>query len=181
MPTPDAELRVLLEDIRLEFPDFKLVYKSKSRLMRAIDLFLKVITFWRMRTFMKGFITTVGSTVYVNDHWKTFPAIAKLIILRHERVHMRQRDRYGTLRFSFLYLFFPLPGVFAYYRAKFEKEAYEETLRALKQYHGEGVLKRMSTRTVIVRHFTSSEYFWMWPFRDSIERWYDETVESLED
>ncbi len=180
MPTLDAEFRVLLDDLYLEFPGFEIVYKSESMLMKVIDVFLKLITFGQMSRFMTRFITTIGYKVYVNDRWDAMPAVSKLVVLQHERVHMRQREKYGAFLFSFLYLLFPLPTVFAYYRTKFEKEAYEETLRAMKRYHGIGFLRRMTTRTVFVRHFINEEYFWMWPFRDSIERWYDEMVESLE-
>lgn len=172
----------LEQEIREEFPAFKIVQKSTSRLMRAIDIFLKVITFGLMRTFMTRFITTIGYTVYVTEAWSYKSPNARMITLRHERVHMRQRKRYGALWFGFLYLFSYFPLVFAYHRAKFEKEAYEETLNAIAELMpstGMKTLQSLEFREMIVRHFTSAEYFWMWPFRKSIETWYDGIVSRI--
>jgi len=168
----------LLEEIRAEFPDFKLVKKPDSGLMKAIDLGLRVITFGKMNTFMKSFITTVGNTVYVPETWDSKSASAKAITMRHERVHMRQAKSVGRFKFSLLYLLFPVPVVWAYYRTKFEKEGYEESLRAYHDYYG----KKFFTQALkdnVVKHFTSADYFWMWPWKTDIERWYDETVSKI--
>ena len=173
-------LRELEQQIRDEFPEFKVVAKSNSKLMKAIDIFLKVITFGQMTGFMTRFITTVGYTVYVTDTWSTHDQASRAIILRHERVHMRQRKKYGSFLFSFLYLFFPFPVGLAYYRMKFEKEGYEESMKALVEQHGMAILKIPSNKQRFVDHFTTSQYFWMWPFKGAISRWYDEVVERLE-
>jgi len=177
MTLPELE-----QQIHDEFPDFKVVPKSSSSLMRAIDIFLKVITFGLMKTFMTRFITTVGYTVYVNRTWGLKHDVAKMLTLRHERVHMRQRRKYGSFLFTFLYLFFPVPVLFAYYRRKFEMEAYEETMLSMLELlplSGEGTLMTPVFKEIVVRHFTTAEYFWMWPWRSSVERWYDETLARL--
>ena len=49
--------------------------------------------------------------------------IARTVLLRHERVHLRQRRRYGFLPFAILYLIPLLPLGLAYFRARFEWEA----------------------------------------------------------
>lgn len=169
-------------EIREEFPKFKMVHKRDSWLMQVADILLKLVTFWRMKTFMTEYATTLGYTLYVSDYWELRSTTARMIILRHERIHMRQRRRYGVLVFSLLYALVFFPVVFAYYRAKFEKEAYEETMRAVLEYiPGTGGVTLMSERyrRRVVRHFTSAEYLWMWPWRRSIERWYDSTVKTL--
>jgi len=160
----------LLQEIAREFPDFKVVPKSESRLMRAIDVALKLITLWRMRTFMTRFTTTVGMTVYVSPEWEQRSEKSRMVILRHERGHMRQARRYTRPVFSLLYLVV-LPAVWTF-RAKFEAEAYEESMRAAAELFGPGALDDEHRRWT-VRHFTSAEYFWMRPFRRSVERWYD--------
>jgi len=100
-------------------------------------------------------------------------------MMMHERIHMRQRNRYGGFLFSFLYLFFPFPIFFAYYRMKFEKEAYEETMYAVVLvYDNDAAEMLRASRDHIVSHFTSATYFWMWPFKKSIERWYDASMEN---
>lgn len=167
----------LLAEVKREFPEFQVVKKSESRLMRAIDGFLRVATFGKMETFMTGFITTIGTTMYVTDTWDSRSPATRAITLRHERVHMRQSREWGRFLFSFFYLFF-LPTVFAWGRTRFEKEAYEESLRAYHEYYGSKFFTP-ALREDIVRHFTSAEYFWAWPWRRSIEKWYDDVVSSI--
>lgn len=169
----------LKEAIRAEFPDFRIVLKNDSRLMKAIDIFLKVITFGSMRVFMSAFITTIGNTVYVPKAWDKRAWQMQAIILRHERVHMRQSRRLGAVLYSFLYLFFPLPTVFAYYRKKFEQEAYAEGLQAAAEFFGLDSIRSQAARKETILHFTGPEYFWTWPWKKGLEKWYDEQVAEI--
>lgn len=166
-------------DIRKEFPDFKLVPKEQSGLMKAANIALKIITFGQMKSFMTTFTTTMGYTVYTPRNWEKRSAASRAVTLRHERIHMRQRKKYGWFGFGFLYLFVFFPIALAYFRMKFEKEAYEESLRAVKEYYGMRPLKKADTRERYIDHFTTAQYFWMWPFRGAIGRWYDDVVEEL--
>jgi hypothetical protein len=167
--------------MRREFPTFDIRRKVDSWFMQFISDFLRVITFGRMTSFMENFITTIGYTVYVPESWADLPDSQKYVILRHERVHMRQREKYGALWFTFLYLFFPLPAYVAYFRMKFECEAYAESMKATVVAYGDHapmMLKAPAFKTMMVNHFTSAEYFWMWPHRAQIEEWFDEAVEE---
>src|SRR5690606_30517173 len=103
-----------------------------------------------------------------------------VILLRHERVHLRQRRRYGTIGMGLLYLlpFFPL-GL-AYGRARIEWEAYRETLRATAELAGLARARDAALRERIITRFTGPDYGWMWPFRRTIERWYDAAIAELE-
>lgn len=169
----------LCNEIQEEFSDFTMRYKDDSFLMKVLNVVLFVLSFGRQNKFMTSFITTVGNTVYLPRGWFSMRETDRLIVLRHERVHMRQRRKYTSLPFAFLYLFFPFPFVFAYFRAKFEKEAYEESMKAAYEYYGVGIFSRPVYKENIIGHFTSGEYLWMWPFRKSIEAWYDETVKNI--
>jgi hypothetical protein len=173
------ELVALTLDLYKEFISFEIVPKADSLLMKAANGCLLIITFGMMRGFMTRFITVVGETVYVPPSWVTTPPDAKIATLRHERVHMRQKKKYSFPLFVFLFLFFPFPTVFAYYRAKFEKEAYAESIRAYYALYGPGVLDDKELRDNTIRHFTSAEYFWMWPWRRGLERWYDGVIAEL--
>lgn len=175
----EADYVTLEAEVKEEFPDFKVVNKQESGLMKAINVFLQVITFGQMKAFMTGFITTLGTTVYVPEGWENRPVASRLGVLRHERVHMRQARKYGRVLFSLMYLLLPLPTVFALCRRKFEQEAYEESLKALQEYHGDAVLKDPAIKARMVAHFTSAEYFWTWPWSKSISMWYDDTVGHL--
>lgn len=167
-----------LRDIKREFPAFRLLWKEESRLMKFIAGFLLFITFGKQKTFQTAYVTTIGCTIYVPDSWKQLPDINRIITLRHERVHMRQRQRFTMPVFTLLYLLFPLPGGLAYFRTMFEMEAYEETIRATLELYpnGAALLMKPAVRASMVDNFTGPSYFWMWPFRARVERWYDATV-----
>lgn len=176
----EADYAALQEEIRAEFPDFKVAEKGSSWMMKAINVFLMAITFGQMKAFMTSFITTIGTTVYVPDGWEQHSSVeGRLGVLRHERVHMRQARKWSRPVFSLAYLMLPFPTVFALCRRKFEQEAYEESLRALQEYHGDAVLRDPAVKARMVAHFTSAEYFWTWPWNASISKWYDDTVERL--
>lgn len=172
-PSADA----FIEEIRAEFPKFRLVMKRESLFSKAIDIALKAITLGAQSEYMTRYHTVIGNTLYLPDLWETTPDMAKVITLRHERVHLRQRRRYGDIVTSFLYLipFFPL-GL-AYGRARIEWEAYTETIRATAEYHG--ILAASELREYIVSQFTSGAYGWMWPFRGVVERWFDEALAEV--
>jgi len=172
------EYNKILAETKQEFPDFEIIEKEKSVLMKFIDAALKIITFGQMKLFMTGFITTMGNKVYVPSSWENATITSKAEIIRHERVHMRQAKRHGRFLFSVAYLLVPFPLVFARWRKKFEQEAYEESLRAIYEYHGEKAFTPALKENMIA-HFTTAQYFWMWPFRKSIEAWYDAAIEKV--
>ena len=171
------------DTLKEEFPKFKIRLKSSSMLMKVLNVLLKIITLGQMKTFMTQFTTVVSYTMYVTDSWSSRSEISRMLTLRHERIHFRQRKKYGAFFFTVLYTLLPFPIGLAYFRMKFEREAYEETMRALLELQPRSALKTLKShvfRDRMVGHFTKAEYFWMWPFRKSLERWYDETVARLE-
>lgn len=166
----------LRDQVRSEFPRFKEIPKGTSFLMKCIHVFLLAITLGGMNYFQKDFTTTLGYTVYLPTSWDSMSDVSKMIILRHERVHMRQRRKYGALPFSFLYVCFPLPFVFAYFRMKFEMEAYAESLRAMVEYQRQ--VGDPAQKARFVGYFTGPSYFWTWPWRKRVEKWYDRAVKE---
>lgn len=171
----------ILTEIREEFPAFKLVWKEDSRFMRFIAWFLRCITLGKQCTFQTAYITTIGCAVYVPQSWRERSDIQRTITLRHERVHMRQRKALSMPLFTFLYLLFPLPGGMAYFRTLFEMEAYAETIKATVELYPNGaqLVLRTEARKQMIANFTGPGYFWMWPFKARIERWYDDTVSKV--
>jgi len=166
----------LMAEMKEEFPKFRIVEKKDSFLMKVINVFLKVITFGKMRTFMTRFITTVLYTVYVPPNWDDTDRVG---VLKHERVHMRQMRKYGVIWFAFSYLFLWTPAVFARFRRVYEQEAYEESMRHDAADHGIESIEEPAYRNHTINHFTSAQYFWTWPFRKSIEKWYDSTAQRI--
>jgi len=178
LPSMDLiELAVVTRDIEREFSSFVMIRKEDSWLMRLINVVFFILTFGQMKAFMTSFTTTLGTAVYTPKQWDTFSPMSKAVILRHERVHMRQARKHTWLWFSFLYLFAFFPVGLAWYRAKFEMEAYAETLRA---YHEYGVdIQRGDIKARMLQHFTTAQYLWMFPFSGYLSRWFDETVAEI--
>lgn len=178
--SPSSIYQSVTLKVKEEFPDFQVVYKENVWWMKFIGLFLKLITFGHMISFMSSYHTTIGYTVYVGSEWAGQSPFSRATTLRHEAVHMRQLRRYGFIRYAAMYLFWVFPFGLAIGRRNLEREAYEETLRAYAEYYGLPVLHENYLRVRIVSQFIGSSYFWMWPFRKSMNRWYDGFVSELE-
>jgi hypothetical protein len=173
-----TEYDKLIADMKDEFPKFQVIDKKDSLMMKAINIFLKIITFGQMKTFMTHFTTTVGYRMYVSSRWLLADQVG---VVKHERVHMRQMRRHGKIWHALSYLFLWTPCVFAHFRKKYEQEAYEESMRHRATTYGLKHIKGAEYREGIISNFTSAKYFWTWPFRKSIETWYDATVQKISD
>ncbi|MBM4359689.1 MAG: hypothetical protein FJ096_16420 [Deltaproteobacteria bacterium] len=183
--TPDARVFAelegrFIEEIRAEFPRFRIVKKSKNRLSIAIDRALRILSFGGQTHYLTRYRTVIGDTLYVPDAWDRTPPLERLICLRHERVHLRQRRRYGPVGMAALYLLLPLPAGLAWFRARMEWEAYVETLRATAELCGIDAARDPALREHLVGLFVGPDYLWMWPFPAAVGRWYDEALRSIE-
>ena len=168
-----------IAEICREFPGFCIIPKRESRLSRLIDVLLKLLTLGAQREFMTRYHTVLWDRLYVPELWERTPDLSRLITLRHERIHLRQRRRYGDWWMTFLYLVPFFPVGLAYGRARIEWEAYTETIRATAEVRG--VAAARALRPEIVRRFVSPDYGWMWPFRSTVERWFDAVIDGLDD
>jgi len=169
------EYNQIIAEIKREFPKFEIIVKTDSALMKTLNVIIKYSTFGKVKDFMTRYATTFGYIVYVPSEWKNLDRIE---VLCHERVHMRQMRRYGRLWFMFTYLFL-LPTVFAYFRKRYEQEAYEGSMSHAVLHGGIKMVEDKDYRENVIKSFTSASYFWTWPFRESIEIWYDTVVENL--
>ena len=102
---------------------------------------------------------------------------ARYILLRHERVHLRQRRRLTGFGMGFVYLVPFFPVFLAYGRARLEWEAYVETLHATAEVYGLEAAEAL--RGEIVRRYVGGDYAWMWPFAKTVNRWFDEAMHAL--
>ena len=156
-----------------------MVSKRESALSRVIDLALRAVTLGAQSRFLTEYHTVIGDTLYVPDVWDRMSDVERAILLRHERVHLRQRRRYGMPLMAFLYLVPIFPLFLALGRARIEWEAYAETLRATAELRGYHAAADPHLRRHIVARFTGPDYGWMWPFPSQVERWYDEVLLEL--
>ena len=163
----------LVEDIRREFPRFRIVRKDQAWTQRALDALLRLVTFGGQRSYLTGYQTTIGQTVYVTPDWDELPDETRYVTLRHEREHLRQFRRYTVPGMALLYLLLPLPVGLAWFRTRFEMQGYAETIRASVEVYGPAYVMRPVFREHVVSQFLTGAYGWMWPFRRAVERWYD--------
>ena len=156
-----------------EFPDYELLEKNNSSLMKWLS---KLLFF--NKSFMTNYITVIGHKVYVPSlPWSQEKPFSACTVLAHEWVHMKDAKKFGPL-FKFLYLcpqilaplavlgfwhsaFFlfalcllPLPAPF---RAWFEFRAY--------------------VVSVAVR---SSAYYWMFPAKAFLRKKFEEEFERIQ-
>jgi hypothetical protein len=170
----------LIDEIRAEFPEFRVVPKKNDRLSWLIDRLLKVATLGHQDQYLTHYYTVIFHTLYTPEGWETTGDIERVITLRHERVHLRQLRRYTAPGMVFLYLLPFAPLGLAYGRARLEWEAYTETVRATAELRGLAAARSEHLRRHILKQFTSGAYGWMWPFEGQLNRWYDEALGQIE-
>lgn len=180
--TPEQRLEKLIE---FGTKEYGLVIEPKASkwYWRAAGTLLTIISFGKI-DFMNRFFSTFGNRVGTTPSWEAMWAGTKYEILLHELEHMRQKKVlglgniwFGMIVMGFAYLFLPFPIGLAWCRAYFEKKGYEQSIRALIQVSG--LFYARAAKENIVRNFTGPSYLFMWPFKSSIERWFDEAVERI--
>jgi hypothetical protein len=154
----------------------KIVPKADIWHQRAIARLLRLVTFGGQSAYLERYVTTLWRTVYVPPDWGARTIEERWATLRHELVHVRQFERWGPLMVV-AYLLLPLPLGLAWCRMRFERAAYEESLRAWHEIGGRPACERL--RAHVIAQFVSGAYGWMWPFPRAVERWFDEFVASL--
>ena len=179
MSTDERLLEDFLSEMRAEFPRFRIVHKEHDALSKLIHRVLFLLTLGGQREYLTRYHTVLGDTLYVPTAWHGTPPRRRVITLRHERVHLRQRRRYTMLGMAWLYLVPFFPVGLAYGRARIEWEAYTETLAAIQELEGNESARSPELRRWIVAQFTGPAYGWMWPFPRAVERWYDEALTAL--
>ena len=174
-PTPLSA--PFIDEIRAEFPSFEILPKRGSPLQRAIHHVLAALTLGGQRVYLTRYHTVMFGKLWVPDSWNAMGDEDRYILLRHERVHLRQRARMGDVAMALVYLVPILPLGLAWGRARIEWEAYVETIRATAEIYGRPAAERL--RPEIVRRFTSGDYGWMWPFPSAVGRWFEDALAEI--
>jgi len=168
----------LVDEIRHEFPTFEIRAKRGLLLQEAIAVALAIVTLGGQRAYLSRYHTVLFGKLYVPDAWERMSDDDRYVLLRHERVHLRQRKRMGDLAMAFLYLFPIFPLFAAWGRARIEWEAYVETIRATAEVRGLDAARALEDE--IVRRYVGPDYGWMWPFPRTVRRWFAEVIASVE-
>jgi hypothetical protein len=168
----------LLADIEREFPGFAIHRKRESALQVMIAIALRVVTLGGQRAYLSKYHTVLFGKLYVPDAWDAMDDRARYVLLRHERVHLKQRERMGDFVMAFVYLVPFLPVGLAWGRTRIEWEAYVETIRATAETYGIDAARALEKD--IVRRFIGPDYAWMWPFPRTIRRWFGDVMADIE-
>lgn len=168
----EVRLTRFLEELREEFPGLLILPKEEVWHQRFLDWLLKILTLGAQRHYLTRYTTTLGTRrIYVPTGWKEMSFASRYVVLRHEREHLRQFRRYTFVGMALLYIFLPLPVGLSYFRYRFERAGYEETIRAAREVYGRGYVTDPEFQEGIVRQFTTGAYGWMWPFSRQVRRW----------
>ena len=159
----------------------QLLPKAESRLNRAIDKILRVLTLGGQSRYMTDVVTTLGKRIYLPESWESIDPDERYCILRHERVHVAQFRRYTWPGMIFLYILCPLPFAFAPGRAWLEWQGYRETLTATWEVFGPERASAASFEDDIVRRFTGPDYGWMWMRGRTISKAIRKHLKALHD
>lgn len=153
------------------------VYSKDQKWMRLwsfIDWFLRIISFGKMKTFKTSYTTTIGKKIFFPEGWSTKTADEQSYeILRHEAKHVRDflalgggNEHLGILVMGFLYLFVPLPIGLAWFRYKFEREAYVESYYAARRAGYIPDTERY------VNLLTGPSYLWTWYSKKQVRNYF---------
>jgi hypothetical protein len=149
----------------------------------ALGKLMSIITLGKV-DFMNSFFTTIFNRIGVTPSWESLSYEDKYEVLLHEVEHMKQYTWagfgniwLGQVIAGFGYLLFPLPIGLAWIRARMEMGGYAQSIRAIIQLRGVNAARANKER--IVSQFTSVNYLFMWPFKDYMNSWFDDTVERI--
>jgi len=156
--------------------------KKLVTLWKIIDKFLKVITFGKMNQFLTHYTTTLGRTIYRPVGW-TMDNITGFdyALLCHDIKHVKQQEdlggdwfAFGSFLFAILYLFVPFPIGLAYFRYKYEREAYRISWYSSLEV---GITPDLD---YYIERMTGAPYVWAWPFKRSVEKWFRKNCRIIE-
>ena len=162
------DLNQKIEIVKAEYIEHgtKWMFKSDSKLWRVLQIIVKVLTFGKVANFLSAYSTTLGHTVYLKDGIEGINLYAHLV---HELVHVKQAEKYSMPLFTFLYVVFPLPIGLAWFRWKFEREAYLAGGKAYLEFLPE--LDKGVYADHVAENLGGSPYLWAWPFKRKIREW----------
>jgi len=170
----------MLAELGQRFPKLRLVDKREDRFSRLLDVLVRLGTFGGNSAYLTRYVTTLGQTIYLPTGWEQRSDRERVVVMRHEVVHLEQFRRYGKLGMALLYIFPILPIGLALGRAHLEWEAYAETFRATAEVFGVEAARDPALRAHVVAQFVGPAYGYMWPFRRSVERRIDAVLARLD-
>lgn len=159
----------LVDKMRRVIPGFEIKYKKDSRFQKFIGWLLKPIN----SEYMTSYVSTMFGKIWLPSESKEWSWRSLYKIYRHEFIHLLDAQRYGIL-FSLSYLFL-LPSIFTM-RSYWEMRAFKQSM--LVEYELSGNISDTYLDWIEIQ-FTTSYYFWMWPFKKSVRNKLEEIREQI--
>lgn len=187
-----TRIRWKLENMILDdIPNFKIVSKTTSFLMKVLSVFL-----FFNKSFMTSYISVIYPRMYVPKlPWKENDHYSAILVLAHEWVHLSDRKRFGLL-FDIGYLFpqclaflsllapflsvwwllcllflLPIPSPT---RAWLEFRGYSMTMACKWWLTGNEI-----NYYWIERQFVGQWYYFMWPFKGIVRKMLEKQMEKI--
>ena len=176
-PAHVAALNQLISE--LEADGVKIVDK-RGWFWKALHYIVLVVTFGGQRDFLKGYYTTIAHWIGVPEGWDERSAASRFAVLKHEYIHICQARKLGFGNavvglplYGLLYLLVPLPLGLAYFRWRYEREAYVIGIRARLELQPH---LRMRLIDSAIKQLTTGRYGWTWPFKRTVRRYFETHV-----
>ena len=187
-----TRIRWKLENMILDdIPNFKIVSKTTSFLMKVLSVFL-----FFNKSFMTSYISVIYPRMYVPKlPWKENDHYSAILVLAHEWVHLSDRKRFGLLFdigyllpqcLAFLSLLAPFLSVWwllcllfllpipSPTRAWLEFRGYSMTMACKWWLTGNEI-----NYYWIERQFVGQWYYFMWPFKGIVRKMFEKQMEKI--
>jgi hypothetical protein len=151
-----------------------------------LNFLVKVVTFGKNQRFSTNYATTIGKKISVPVGWirptddggglsvSNLKSTQLKLVIAHECVHVEQQRRIGLgsvwvgmVPWAVAYLLLPLPYVLAYFRMRFECEAYTTSVVLEVTVLGANVQDAINEA---VDDVCGGGYGWSWPFKSAVRR-----------
>lgn len=182
--TIGGRLDQLAIELKAEFPSLVFQFKADHWWWKVAHWFILIVSFGGNRTFLTGFTTTFGMCIgFSAGHTKRIKERVEedrvWSVLMHEREHLRQFKKYSLPGMILLYglVFFPV-GL-AYFRARFERAGYKQTLMCW-FILDRGWAENPEAIKWLTTQFTGPNYVWSWPFKKTVQGWFTQELSRLQ-
>ena len=180
MSPEELEKQLVITRINVEEAGGKIVVK-RGWFWKALHWIVFAVTLGQNRRFLTDYYTTIGPWIGVPEGWESRAIEGRIAVLEHERIHVEQCKRFGL---GNVYLGFPLftllyllclPAGLAYFRWRFEREAYAHGINVKLYIANPAVRARWREQLInsAVKQLTTGLYAWTWPFPGSVRRYFE--------
>ena len=178
--TPTQKFAALVEDAEERYGAKLKTKKDWGLFWRVLTRIRKVLFFNPKEDFLTDVITTIGPFIFFPVDFE--PAKADEIdclIYAHELEHVSQYSRcglgcawLGMPIFLVLYCLLPFPLGISWFRYHFERKAFlaEDCYARMFRFNVSLDIKGISEQ------LSGKMYFFAWPFRSKIEKWFQENI-----